>query len=76
MERSDLLEANGKIFTEQGRALAAAANGEQAARTGANGTFTIRKVLRTKGTYRVYVTIPAGTGNVNGTSPTRTATVR
>jgi hypothetical protein len=43
--------------------------------TETDGTFRITKVLNSRGTYKVYVTVPAATGNLAGTSPIRTATV-
>jgi hypothetical protein len=43
--------------------------------TETDGTYRITKVLSAKGTYNVYVTVPAATGNLKGTSPIRTATV-
>jgi hypothetical protein len=43
--------------------------------TKADGTFRITKVLNTRGTYKVYVTVPAASNNLAGTSPIRTATV-
>lgn len=43
--------------------------------TKADGTFRITKVLNTRGTYKVYVKVPAAKGNLAGTSPIRTATV-
>jgi len=41
----------------------------------ADGTYRIARALQTKGTYVVFVTVPAAKGNLAGTSPTRTATV-
>jgi len=41
----------------------------------ADGTYRIAKALQTKGTYVLFVTVPAAKGNLAGTSPTRTATV-
>jgi hypothetical protein len=41
----------------------------------ATGTFRITKVLRTTGTWKVLVTIPAGDGTLAGTSVARTVTV-
>jgi len=43
--------------------------------TESDGTFRITKVLNSRGTYKVYVTVPAAKGNLAGTSPIRTATV-
>lgn len=43
--------------------------------TKADGTYWTTKVLNTKGTYKVYVTVPAASNNLGGTSPIRTATV-
>ena len=43
--------------------------------TKADGTFRITKVLNTRGTYKVYVTVPAASDNLAGASPIRTATV-
>lgn len=43
--------------------------------TATDGTFRITKELNTRGTYKVYVTVPAAKGNRAGTSPIRTATV-
>jgi hypothetical protein len=43
--------------------------------TATDGTYRISKVLSGKGTYNVYVTVPAASGNLAGTSPVRTATV-
>jgi hypothetical protein len=43
--------------------------------TRTDGTFRITKVLNTRGTYKVYVTVPAASNNLAGTSPIRTATV-
>ena len=40
-----------------------------------DGTFRITKVLSGRGTYKVYVTVPAAKGNLGGTSSIRTATV-
>lgn len=39
------------------------------------GSFKITKTLKSAGTYKVYATIPAGGGNLAGTSVTRSATV-
>jgi hypothetical protein len=41
----------------------------------ADGTYRISKVLTNRGTYKVFVTVPAAKGNLAGTSPIRTATV-
>ena len=43
--------------------------------TETDGSYRITKVLSGKGTYKVYVTVPAARGNLAGTSPIRTATV-
>jgi len=43
--------------------------------TETDGSYRITKVLSGKGTYKVYVTVPAAKGNLAGTSPIRTATV-
>ena len=41
----------------------------------ADGTYRITKVLNSRGTYNVFVTVPAAKGNLAGTSPVRTASV-
>ena len=43
--------------------------------TQGDGFYLISKVLNSRGTYNVYVTVPAAKGNLAGTSPIRTATV-
>jgi hypothetical protein len=43
--------------------------------TQTDGTYQITRTLSARGTYKVFVTVPAATGNLKGTSPVRTATV-
>ena len=41
----------------------------------ADGSYRIAKTLTAKGTYKLFVTVPAAQGNLAGSSPIRTATV-
>jgi hypothetical protein len=40
-----------------------------------NGTYKLTEVASTRGTWKVYVTVPAATGNLAGESPLRSAGV-